>query len=241
MKTMQAVTPSVIKSDLFKDPLLAIPCFYTGSYKADRIPCFTAEQIPALLAAIKPDADGYVPLYFNDNGDLIFDTQFEDDHEERFVTVPRITVVVPNKSEEATTDVFSLKLGSLINGSFIIKALQPATISADFFEDPEAAIPCFTDGETWNGWGVPVFTPEQIPALLAALTPDTDGYVPLYFNDKGEFIFDSQYEDASDEDRYTVIPLTNAYVLYPEGVTQVSVYDLNIGWTFDACKLLDVQ
>lgn len=44
-------------------------------------------------------------------------------------------------------------------------------VTADFIEDANLALPCYGNGNLWNGWGMPYFTRETVDLLITAGSP----------------------------------------------------------------------
>lgn len=117
------------------------------------------------------------------------------------------------------------------HAAFTREAQPPAwragTVTAEWFatdDGPGKAYPCWSNGEVWNGWGMPAFTKATIDEMLVDSAPDrftetvtwVDGKLMVY--------------DPQEEETYTIDPITIPGIAEP-------LYSLGAGsWTWDAVK-----
>ncbi len=98
----------------------------------------------------------------------------------------------------------------------------PATVTAEWLEDGNLKLDCYSNFMVWNGWGMPFFD-EEAARKLSQMLPNLryDGERDLYI---------SKDEGTNDEDEYP------ATLINVEGRT-VKTYAIGSGyWTWDRCE-----
>lgn len=101
------------------------------------------------------------------------------------------------------------------------------TVTAEFLGyDPEIALPCYSNGDCWNGWGMPYF-PREIVDRLIALT-EAGGLLPLRW-DSATGVQVIVKDDDIEDGEYALDPVT-----MPDGVL---AWPIGAGsWCWDSCE-----
>jgi hypothetical protein len=99
------------------------------------------------------------------------------------------------------------------------------TVTADWFQDDEGQFrewPCWSNGDRWNGWGMPYFTKATIDQLIGAMTglSETAKWVD------GKLMF----TDTQEDETYEIVPMIAPGCAEP-------LYGLGAGhWCWDAVE-----
>jgi hypothetical protein len=104
------------------------------------------------------------------------------------------------------------------------------TVTADWLEDM-VAVPCYTNGRLWNGWGTPCFTLEQVKDLVVRMK------APLSLGQEEvvRILDDGTVEEYDENEEVWLI--ADPDEIEVDGVKLV-VYLIGDGWCWDSVKPL---
>lgn len=103
---------------------------------------------------------------------------------------------------------------------------------AEFYTDDDdnfLELKCYSDGQLWNGFGIPFVEPAELEKFINTLNAQAGDDEFKLSIDNNRFYYISE-EDADGSPNY--VPLSQIAV----GDKTVSGYLLDIGWVFDRCK-----